>query len=139
MDNLQSQETSNPCSVSQYAAVAALNGPQDCVETMRQEFARRRTYTLGRIRALPGINLPDPGGAFYAFFNVSPYFGKPLGKGTDREELDRFLHGAAGGGATWRSSRAMRLGPGLRAAVVRDSPRNARGGLQPPGRCFCAR
>jgi len=82
MDNLQSQETSNPCSVSQYAAVAALNGPQDCVETMRQEFARRRTYTLGRIRALPGINLPDPGGAFYAFFNVSPYFGKPLGKGT---------------------------------------------------------
>jgi aspartate aminotransferase len=82
MDNLQSQETSNPCSVSQYAAVAALNGPQDCVETMRREFARRRTYTLGRIRALPGINLPDPGGAFYAFFNVSPYFGRPLGKGT---------------------------------------------------------
>jgi aspartate aminotransferase len=82
MDNLQSQETSNPCSVSQYAALAALNGPQDCVETMRQEFARRRTYTLGRIRALPGINLPDPGGAFYAFFNVSPYFGKPLGKGS---------------------------------------------------------
>jgi aspartate aminotransferase len=83
MDNLQSQETSNPCSVSQYAAVAALNGPQDCIETMRLEFARRRTYTLGRIRALPGINLPDPGGAFYVFFNVSPYFGKPLGtKGT---------------------------------------------------------
>jgi len=82
MDNLQSQETSNPCSISQYAAVAALNGPQECVETMRREFARRRTYTLGRIRALPGINLPDPGGAFYAFFNVSPYFGKPLGKGT---------------------------------------------------------
>ena len=81
MDNLQSQETSNPCSISQYAALAALNGPQECVETMRREFARRRTYTLERIRALPGINLPDPGGAFYAFFNVSPYFGKPLGKG----------------------------------------------------------
>ena len=44
MDNLQSQETSNPCSVSQYAAVAALNGPQDCVETMHQEFAKRRQY-----------------------------------------------------------------------------------------------
>jgi aspartate aminotransferase len=82
MDNLQSQETSNPCSVSQYAALAALNGPQECVETMRREFARRRTYTLERIRALPGINLPDPGGAFYAFFDVSPYFGKPLGRGT---------------------------------------------------------
>jgi aspartate aminotransferase len=82
MDNLQSQETSNPCSVSQYAALAALNGPQECVETMRREFSRRRTYTLGRIRALPGINLPDPGGAFYAFFNVGPYFGKALGKGS---------------------------------------------------------
>ena len=82
MDNLQSQETSNPCSISQYAALAALNGPQDCVETMRKEFTRRRAYTLARIRALPGINLPDPGGAFYAFFNVSPYFGKPLGRGT---------------------------------------------------------
>lgn len=82
MDNLQSQETSNPCSISQYAALAALNGPQDCVETMRQEFTRRRAYTLERVRSLPGISLPDPGGAFYAFFNVSPYFGKPLGKGT---------------------------------------------------------
>src|SRR6267154_6847918 len=60
MDSLQSQETSNPCSVSQYAAVAALNGPQDCVDKMRQEFARRREYTLGRLKALPGISLPDP-------------------------------------------------------------------------------
>jgi aspartate aminotransferase len=82
MDNLQSQETSNPCSISQYAALAALNGPQECVESMRQEFTRRRAYTLERVRSLPGISLPDPGGAFYAFFNVSPYFGKTLGKGT---------------------------------------------------------
>jgi aspartate aminotransferase len=82
MDNLQSQETSNPCSISQYAALAALNGPQDCVESMRQEFTRRRAYTLERVRSLPGISLPDPGGAFYAFFNVSPYFGKTLGQGT---------------------------------------------------------
>src|SRR5258708_11793149 len=81
MDNLQSQETSNPCSISQYAALAALNGSQDCIETTRREFARRRTHTLERIRALAGIDLPDPGGAFYAFFNVSLYFGKPLGKG----------------------------------------------------------
>jgi aspartate aminotransferase len=49
---------------------------------MRKEFTRRRAYTLARIRALPGIDLPDPGGAFYAFFNVSAYFGKPLGRGT---------------------------------------------------------
>ncbi|MSR56457.1 MAG: pyridoxal phosphate-dependent aminotransferase [Planctomycetaceae bacterium] len=82
MDNLQSQETSNPCSISQYAALAALSGPQDCVATMRQEFARRREYTLGRIRELPQVSIPEPGGAFYAFFNVSRHFGRPLGKGT---------------------------------------------------------
>ncbi|HTI51096.1 MAG TPA: pyridoxal phosphate-dependent aminotransferase [Planctomycetaceae bacterium] len=82
MDSLQSQETSNPCSVSQYAALAALTGPQDCVETMRQEFARRREFALERLRALPDITIPEPGGAFYAFFNVSRYFGRPLGKGT---------------------------------------------------------
>ena len=82
MDNLQSQETSNPCSISQHASLAALTGPQDCVETMRKEFALRRDYVLGRLHAMRGVTLADPGGAFYAFFNVSHYFGKPLGKGT---------------------------------------------------------
>ncbi len=81
MDNLQSQETSNPCSLSQYAALAALNGPQDCVETMRQEFARRREYVLKRVRGLKQVSIAEPGGAFYAFFNVSRHFGKPLGQG----------------------------------------------------------
>lgn len=81
IDKLQSQETSNPCSVSQHAAVAALNGPQDCVEEMRQEFARRREYVLNRLRRLPDISFAEPGGAFYAFFNVSRHFGRPLGGG----------------------------------------------------------
>jgi aspartate aminotransferase len=80
MDNLQSQETSNPCSISQYAAVAALTGPQNCVVTMRNEFAIRREYVLQRLRAMPGVSIPAPGGAFYAFFNISRNFGKPLGK-----------------------------------------------------------
>lgn len=78
IDNLQSQETSNPCSVSQYAAVAGLRGPQDGIESMRQEFDRRREYVLGRLRAIPGLSFAEPRGAFYAFFNVSSYFGKPL-------------------------------------------------------------
>jgi aspartate aminotransferase len=81
MDNLQSQQTSNPCSVSQYAALAALTGSQQCVEEMRIEFARRREYVLQRVRALPHVSMPEPGGAFYAFFNVSRYFGKPFGPG----------------------------------------------------------
>lgn len=79
MAKLQSQETSNPSSISQYAAIAALNGPQECVAEMQNAFAERRNYVLKRLRAIPNISFADPGGAFYAFFNVSQYFGKPLG------------------------------------------------------------
>ena len=78
MDNLQSQETSNPCSISQYAALAALNGSQQCVADMCREFEVRRKYVLDRLRAMPGLSMADPGGAFYAFFNVSSHFGRPL-------------------------------------------------------------
>jgi aspartate aminotransferase len=68
--NLQSQETSNPSSVSQHAALAALTGPQDCVAAMRDVFQKRRDLVAGRLRALPGVRLPDVGGAFYAFFDI---------------------------------------------------------------------
>ncbi|WP_437202155.1 pyridoxal phosphate-dependent aminotransferase [Planctomicrobium sp. SH664] len=81
INNLQSQETSNPCSVSQYAAVAALNGSQDCVQEMLTEFAKRRDYVAGRVSQIPGITFPEPGGAFYLFFNVSEYFNKKLPQG----------------------------------------------------------
>lgn len=78
INRLQSQQTSNPCSVSQYAALAGLNGPQACIEEMRLEFSKRRDYVISRLRAIPGVTMADPGGAFYAFFNVSHYFGRPL-------------------------------------------------------------
>ncbi len=81
MDKLQSQETSNPCSISQYAAIAALEGQQECVEEMRKEFAVRREYVLKRLNALPDVSFAEPGGAFYAFFNVAKHFGRPLGGG----------------------------------------------------------
>jgi aspartate aminotransferase len=76
--DLQSQETSNPCSVSQYAALEAVVGPQDCVATMRAAFAERREYVLERVRALPDIHCVPPGGAFYVFMNVSAYLGKTV-------------------------------------------------------------
>ena len=79
MGNVQSQQTSNPCSISQYAAVAALEGEQQCVEDMRREFAVRRDLVLRRLAELPGIRCPAPDGAFYAFFNVSSHFGRTLG------------------------------------------------------------
>ena len=94
MTKLQSQETSNPCSISQYAAVAALNGPQDCVEEMAQEFAKRRNYVLERLGALPEVTFAVPGGAFYAFFNVSAHFNKPLGGGKTVDNSSDFCTAA---------------------------------------------
>lgn len=81
INKLQSQQTSNPCSVSQYAALAALNGPQECVAEMRREFSIRRDYVTSRLRSIPGITFAEPGGAFYVFFQISSYFGKPVGGG----------------------------------------------------------
>src|SRR5207244_4180855 len=78
MGNVQSQQTSSPSSISQYAALAALEGDQDCVEQMRREFEIRRDLVCRRLSALPGIVCPTPGGAFYVFFKVAPYFGRTL-------------------------------------------------------------
>jgi aspartate aminotransferase len=79
MGDLQSQETSNPCSVSQYAALEAVVGPQDSVAEMLSHFARRRAYVLERIAGLPDVTCVTPGGAFYAWMNVSRHFGRTLG------------------------------------------------------------
>jgi len=73
---LQSQETSNPCSISQYAALEALQGDQTCVEKMRVEFEKRRDYVKKRLDAIPDITCPEMGGAFYAFFNIEKYLGR---------------------------------------------------------------
>jgi aspartate aminotransferase len=78
MGNVQSQQTGCPCSVSQDAALAALDGDQECVEKMRREFEARRDLVCRRLSAMPGIKCPTPGGAFYAFFNVASHFGRTL-------------------------------------------------------------
>lgn len=74
--SLQSQETSNPCSISQYAALAAITGSQECVEIMREQFSRRRDFCARRIGEIPGLSCPEMGGAFYAFINISSYLGR---------------------------------------------------------------
>jgi aspartate aminotransferase len=78
MGNVQSQETSSASSVSQCAALAAMEGDQGCVEEMRREFQARRDLVCRRLRELPGVTCTIPDGAFYAFFNVSAHFGKTL-------------------------------------------------------------
>ena len=79
MAALQSQETSNPCSVSQYAALAAIQGDQKCVSDMLAEFAKRRDYVTARIAAIDGLSCADMSGAFYAFFNIQAHLGKKYG------------------------------------------------------------
>jgi aspartate aminotransferase len=78
MGNIQSQQTGCPSSVSQYAALAAVEGDQDCVERMRREFEARRDLVCRRLSAIPGIVCPIPGGAFYAFFSVAGVFERTL-------------------------------------------------------------
>jgi aspartate aminotransferase len=79
MGDIQSQETSNPCSVSQWAALEAVVGPQESVVKMKAEFQKRRDFVLSRIGSLPNVTLAPPDGAFYAFMNVSAHFGRTIG------------------------------------------------------------
>jgi len=78
MGNLQSQSTSNPSSISQAAAVAALTGDQGPVDTMRLNFDQRRRYTLERINRIRGLSTPSPKGAFYLWVDMHPWIGKEL-------------------------------------------------------------
>lgn len=76
---VQSQSTSNPTSISQWASVEALNGDQDEVAKMAQAFEVRRRLVLDRLSRLPGVTCPEPDGAFYVFPNFSAYFGRKAG------------------------------------------------------------
>jgi aspartate aminotransferase len=86
--NIQSQSTSNPTSISQKAAVAALNGPQDSVEKMRKEFDKRRKVLVEGLNDIPGITCLAPNGAFYVFPNVSALYGKKAGDKVITGSLD---------------------------------------------------
>ncbi|WP_104493717.1 pyridoxal phosphate-dependent aminotransferase [Paracoccus denitrificans] len=76
MAKLQSQSTSNPCSISQYAALAALQGPQDYIQESRAVFQRRRDLVVEGLNACPGIDCPVPQGAFYVYPSISALIGK---------------------------------------------------------------
>lgn len=79
MTKYQSQNTSNPTSIAQKAAVEALNGPQESVEMMRREFQKRRDVIIERLNAIPGVTCLKPQGAFYVFPNVGSYYGRAFG------------------------------------------------------------
>ena len=90
---LQGQYTSNPSSIAQKAAEAAYLGPQDCVETMRRAFLRRRDLIVGLLKEIQGLRLNLPDVAFYVFPEVSAYFGKHCGNRVigDANDLAMYL------------------------------------------------
>ena len=82
MSKVQSQSTSNPCTISQWAAVEALNGPQDYIATNNAIFKRRRDLVVGMLNAIPGMTCPVPEGAFYVYPAINGLIGKTSAAGT---------------------------------------------------------
>ncbi len=78
MGKLQSHSTSNPTSIAQKAAIEALRGPQDSIKVMLAEYRKRRDYVVQRLRAMPGVTIAEPKGAFYAYPNISVGFGNGI-------------------------------------------------------------
>ena len=114
-NKLQGQYTSGPCSVSQKAAEAAWNGPQDCVEEMRQAFERRKNLIVKLAKDIPGLEVNDPQGAFYLFPKCSSYFGKSDGNRVINNSTDFAMyllevgHVATVGGDAFGSPECFRM------------------------------
>ena len=122
MADLQSQSTSNPCSISQYAVLAALNGPQDFLRERNIAFRERRDLVVAMLNDAPGLSCPTPEGAFYVYPDATGVMGKTTPKGkkieTDADLIDYFLDdyrvAAVHGGA-------FGLSPGFRISYATSS------------------
>ncbi len=113
--DIQSQSTSNPTSIAQHAAVAALRGDQSLVRSMVDAFEERCRYVMGRLKEIPGASCPTPSGAFYVFPDLSAYYGRS-GNGkviTDSLALAEYLmehaHVAVVPGGAFGEDRCLRL------------------------------
>ena len=121
METLQGQQTSGACSISQHAALAALNGPQDFVRETRGVFERRRNRVVDGINAIPGLRCAKPGGAFYAYFSCEQLIGRHSAAGTrlaSDEDVALALLDEAGLAVVHGS--AFGLGPYIRLAYALD-------------------
>jgi aspartate aminotransferase len=97
MGTIQSQSTSNPCSVSQYAALEALTGPQDFLAEPQARFPGRRDLVVSMLNQAKGIRCPKPEGAFYVYPDISGCIGKATPAGTVISNDEVFRDGPAGG------------------------------------------
>lgn len=129
---LQGQYTSNPCSVSQYAALAAYDGDQACVEEMRLAFARRKELIVSLAREIPGFEVNEPEGAFYLFPKCSALFGKTDGTRTIQSSTDFALyllevaHVATVGGDAFGSPECFRMSYATSDDNIREALRRIR-------------
>jgi len=93
ISKLQSQSTSNPASMVQKAAIAALEGPQDCIAEFRADYIRLRDQVLADLAQIPGVHCTRPEGAFYVYPNISAYIGRG-GLKSSIDVANRLLHEA---------------------------------------------
>jgi aspartate aminotransferase len=90
MRKIQSQSTSNPCTISQWAAVEALNGTQDYIPKHNEMFVRRRDLVLSMLRDIDGMTCPTPEGAFYVYPNIADMIGKTSAGGAKIDSDEAF-------------------------------------------------
>ena len=128
MAKLQSQSTSNPCSIAQAAATAALNGPQDFLEERNETFRERRDMVVAMLNEAPGLDCPMPEGAFYVYPDASGCIGKktPEGKLIDSDAalVDYFIQAArvaAVPGHAFGLSPAFRISYATSTEVLREA------------------
>ena len=128
-NKLQGQYTSGPCSVSQKAAEAAYTGSQECVETMRQAFERRRNLIVSLAREIPGLEVNNPQGAFYLFPKCSSFFGKRDGDRVINNSTDLAMyllevgHMATVGGDAFGSPECFRMSYATSEANITEAMR----------------
>jgi aspartate aminotransferase len=119
MTAIQSQSTSNPCSISQWAAVAALEGPQDYIPEAASAFRRRRDLVVGLLNACPGVACPEPEGAFYVYPSIAALIGRATPRGVriaDDETFAAELLAAEGVAVVFGA--AFGLGPNFRISYA---------------------
>ena len=122
ISSMQGHSTSNICSIAQKAAVAALNGPLDCLTPMLEAFQRRRDMAMQVIRSWPWAVCPQPDGAFYLFVDVSGCYGGSVKNST--ELCTRLLdeaHVALVPGAAFGDDRCIRFSYAVADDVLRDA------------------
>jgi aspartate aminotransferase len=90
MRKIQSQSTSNPCTISQWAAVEALNGPHDFIATNNEAFKRRRDLVVDMLRQIEGVECPMPEGAFYVYPSIAGLIGKTTPNGAKITDDEAF-------------------------------------------------